>query len=117
MISGIRAVLKAERHRHREIPEEEAYFDWKLRLAKERMNQANCQMKGLYEVMKDMLEEWQESEGFWRGETWNKEEEYHKLKTQYEVSEEKWHQSCIEWWKIAKRDYTEGQINLPHSIT
>ena len=117
LIAGIRAVPKAERHQLREIPEEEAYFDWKLRLAKERMNQANCQMKGLYEVMKDMLEEWQESEGFWRGETWNKEEEYHKLKKQYEVSEEKWHQSCIEWWKIAERDYTEGQINLPHSIT
>ncbi len=116
LIAGIRAVPKAERHQLREIPEEEAYFDWKLRLAKERMNQANCQMKGLYEVMKDMLEEWQESEGFWRGETWNKEEKYQELKKQYEVSEEKWYQSCIEWWEIAERNYTEHQINLPHSI-
>lgn len=116
LIAGIRAVPKAERHQLREIPEEEAYFDWKLRLAKERMNQANCQVKGLYEVMKDMLEEWQESEGFWRGETWNKEEKYQELKKQYEVSEEKWYQSCIEWWEIAERNYTEHQINLPHNI-
>lgn len=116
LIAGIRAVPKAERHQLREIPEEEAYFDWKLCLAKERMNQANCQVKGLYEVMKDMLEEWQESEGFWRGETWNKEEKYQELKKQYEVSEEKWYQSCIEWWEIAERNYTEHQINLPHSI-
>ena len=117
LIAGIRAVPKAERHQLREIPEEEAYFDWKLRLATKRMNHATCHIKGSYDLMKDMLEERQESEGFWRGETWNKEEEYHKLKKQYEVSEEKWHQSCIEWWKIAERDYTEGQINLPHSIT
>ncbi len=116
LIAGIRAVPKAERHQLRQIPEEEAYFDWKLCLAKERMNQANCQVKGLYEVMKDMLEEWQESEGFWRGETWNKEEKYQELKKQYEVSEEKWYQSCIEWWEIAERNYTEHQINLPHSI-
>lgn len=117
LIAGIRAVPKAERHQLREIPEEEAYFDWKLRLAKERMNQANCQLERLYEVISDMLEEWQQSEEFWKGETWNKEEKYQELKKQYEVSEEKWYQSCIEWWEIAERNYTEHQINLPHSIT
>lgn len=117
LIAGIRAVPKAERHQLREIPEEEAYFDWKLRLAKERMNQVNCQLERLYEVISNMLEEWQQSEEFWKGETWNKEEKYQELKKQYEVSEEKWYQSCIEWWEIAERNYTEHQINLPHSIT
>ena len=35
LIEGLKAVPRAERHRLREIPEEEAYDQWRLRLAAE----------------------------------------------------------------------------------
>ncbi len=40
LIAAIRAVPRAERHRLREIPEEEAYADWRLRIAREQMDAA-----------------------------------------------------------------------------
>jgi ATP-binding cassette subfamily F protein 3 len=53
MIADLKAVPKAERHRLREINTEEAYLDWKLRLAAEPMEAARAQVEEL-----DLL--WQE---------------------------------------------------------
>ena len=40
LIEGLKAVPRAERHRLREIPEEEAYDQWRLRLAAEAIENA-----------------------------------------------------------------------------
>ncbi len=40
LIEGLKAVPRAERHRLREIPEEEAYEQWRLRLAAEAIENA-----------------------------------------------------------------------------
>jgi len=101
LIAGMRAVPKAERHRIREIPEEEAYLDWRLRLAAEQMDGARRQVERILEAMEDMVKEWTESEGFWNGGKWEKEEEYERLKQEYGSWEEKWHQACLEWGDMA----------------
>ncbi len=45
LIAGIQAVPKAERHSLREIPEEEAYTDWQMRLAGEKLAAARERME------------------------------------------------------------------------
>lgn len=100
LIAGIRAVPKAERHRLREIPEEEAYADWKLRLAAERMDGARRQAERIWEMMEAMRGRWLESEAFWNGEKWGDEEEYETLGQEYEGWKEKWHQGCLEWGEL-----------------
>ncbi len=100
LVAGIRAVPKAERHRLREIPEEEAYTDWKLRLAAEKMDGARRQAERIWEEMEAMMGRWLESEAFWNGETWEDEEEYERLKGEYEVWAGKWHEGCLEWGEM-----------------
>ena len=97
LIAGIRAVPKAERHRMREIPEEEAYADWKLRMAAEQMEGARRQVEQISEDMEHMAREWTQSEEFWNGGQWDRREEYEKLKRQYMQWEERWHETCLEW--------------------
>ena len=46
LIEGLKAVPRAERHRLREIPEEEAYDQWRLRLAAEAIENAAEQCGG-----------------------------------------------------------------------
>lgn len=103
LIAGIRAVPKAERHRLREIPEEEAYLDWKLRLIAEKMEPAGERYGKLYEEWAALDREWRESEEYWL-ETglvlvMNSERE----KTVQRLSEEcqavwmLWHTLCLEW--------------------
>lgn len=97
LIAGIRAVPKAERHRMREIPEEEAYADWKLRMAEEQMEGARRQVEQISEDMEHMAREWTQSEEFWNGGQWDRREEYEKLKREYMQWEERWHETCLEW--------------------
>ena len=65
LIAGIRAVPKGERHRLREIGTEEAYRDWRLRLAVEPMEEAKKRVGELWEKwlrQKEALEyaEWEQ---------------------------------------------------------
>ncbi|WP_367566466.1 ABC-F family ATP-binding cassette domain-containing protein [Lacrimispora sp.] len=100
LIAGMRAVPKAERHRLREIPEEEAYLDWKLRLVMELLLPAGEKTGQLWERMETMEKEWRESEDFWTGRTWEREEEYKRLKEEWEMAWEQWHQLCLEWYGV-----------------
>ncbi|MDD3252080.1 MAG: ABC-F family ATP-binding cassette domain-containing protein [Lachnospiraceae bacterium] len=89
LIAGMRAVPKAERHRLREIPTQEAYLDWKLRLAAERMEAAG----GRYEIL---LGEWETQMQEWAFlETRPPEQEllWEKLEHAWEL----WHGCCMEW--------------------
>uniref|UniRef100_UPI0032617C8E ATP-binding cassette domain-containing protein n=1 Tax=Clostridium sp. NkU-1 TaxID=1095009 RepID=UPI0032617C8E len=66
LIAGIRAVPKAEKHRLREIPVEEAYLDWKLGLVLERLLPARDKVMELTAAMEEIKERWLESENFWK---------------------------------------------------
>lgn len=101
LIAGIRAVPRAERHRLREIPTEEAYQDWKTRLAAEAMEAARRQAETCWEAMEEMAGQWKDSEGFWNGEEWPEAAEYQEKQRQYETYLEKWGECCKEWAEYA----------------
>ncbi len=92
LVAGIRAVPKAERHRLREIPEEEAYADWRLRLAGERLEQAGRVAEesfGRLEVM-------------WEG---NPQEE-ERIREECRNAWEAWHEACMEWYEAYEETRT-----------
>ena len=101
LIAGMRAVPKAERHRLREFSTEEAYTDWKLRLAAEPMEVAKEQVEMLAEALEQMMIQWQQSEGFWNGDAWDEEAAYRERLGQYEEAVGRWQQACLEWAETA----------------
>lgn len=117
LISGLKAVPKAERHRLREIPEEEAYWEWKVRLAGERLDAAAREV----EAAKRWLEERKEEEllrfctvncakkdsgaetgnspdtpADFRSDT--KDNSQTNTHSQYQTAWENWHNCCLEWY-------------------
>jgi len=96
LIAGIRAVPKAERHRLREIPEEEAYRDWKLRLIAEKMELAGERYEMLYEELRALEQEWWESEEYWL-ETEPELETIQRLSAECRAAWRRWHALCLEW--------------------
>ncbi|MBP3927906.1 MAG: ABC-F family ATP-binding cassette domain-containing protein, partial [Clostridium sp.] len=109
LIAGIRAVPKVERHRLREIPTEEAYADWRTRLAAEAMDRERENVEGVWrqlEILKGQKQQWQESEEFWMNEQWpvclwSEEKRLAELTQEYEILVQKWHEKCLEWAEIA----------------
>ena len=101
LIAGMRAVPKAERHRLREFSTEEAYMDWKLRLAAEPMEAAKEQGERLAEALEQMMMQWQQSEGFWNGDAWDEEAAYRERLGQYEEAVKRWQQACLKWAETA----------------
>ena len=101
LIAGMRAVPKAERHRLREFSTEEAYTDWKLRLAAEPMEAAKEQVEMLTEALEQMMMQWQQSEGFWNGDAWDEEAVYRERLGQYEEAVKRWQQACLKWAETA----------------
>ncbi len=106
LIAGIRGVPKAERHRLREIPVEEAYLDWKLGLVLERLLPARDRVMELTAFMEVMKERWLESENFWNGGEWEEAGQYEELKEERQKAWENWHDLCLEWFDTAY----EGQM-------
>lgn len=101
LIAGMRSVPKAERHRLKEIPAEEAYADWKMRLAKEQLEGASQVCGRLDRQMRTMRDTWICSEEFWRNMPWQQEAEYEALERQYEDAFDQWHRACMEWLHTA----------------
>ena len=106
LIAGMRAVPKAERHRLREIPEEEAYYDWQLRLAGEKMEAAGMRTERLQDDLGAMREAWEQSEGFWNGECWEQQAKYERMKELLFQAWEEWNAYCLEWYQIGE----EGKL-------
>lgn len=84
LIAGIRAVPRAERQRLTEIPEEEAYADWRRRLAGEKMEQA---ARAAQESFARLEETWETDP--------QKEEQ---LRGDYQKAWNAWHEACLEWY-------------------
>ena len=129
LIEGLKAVPRAERHRLREIPEEEAYDQWRLRLAAEAIENAAEQVEGLWQQILEKngkreereLEHWdqpvneiadknedaacgekQENEDAACGEKQEKqaEEELSAFTEQYENAQSAWTDACLFWYDI-----------------
>jgi len=108
LIAGIRAVPKAERHRLREIPEEEAYRDWKLRLIAEKMEPAAERYGMLCEELAALEQEWRESEEYW-GEIKPDSEAIHRLSEECQAAWMLWHTLCLEWMDAGNRGDEKGK--------
>lgn len=107
LIAGLRAVPKAERHRLREISTEDAYWDWRLRLAAERMEAAAGRFEEL-ELRKNALEgRWLESEAFWQDKAWDGQREYEQVLSDREEAAKRWCEHCLEWWDAENGMETE----------
>lgn len=82
LVADLKAVPKAERHRLREMGTEEAYRDWKLRLAREPMERAAEEYERQYEEWMFLMEP--------------TEEETHKV----EQALDAWTEECVRWFSI-----------------
>ena len=102
LIEGIRAVPKPERHRLREMDTEEAYDDWRLRLAREAMEEAAGNACKAWE-------QWQESDALYResplaftdtGAADAARENLRQLEMAYESAAKAWQTTCCEWFDV-----------------
>ncbi len=129
LIAGIRAVPKAERHRLREIPTEEAYLEWKLRLVLERMEPAGERYGLLEEQCRRIRGELAQTEEFWEelirlgepirtdgsgcAEAQMQSEIAGKLahlEAERDAAWELWHQCCMEWLEVLEMDGRAPEI-------
>ena len=115
LIAGIRAVPKAERHRLREIPEEEAYLDWQLRWAGERLEKSRLCAEMLTDRLKEQEEMYlnallfENASAAWVDEEKAEESEkcikqHRCLLSQYEKALEEWTAACLEWYDLDQKN-------------
>jgi ATP-binding cassette subfamily F protein 3 len=90
LIIGLRSVPKAERHQLKELPTEEAYLDWKIRLATESMEKARKRVEFLEETKERLF--W-EKEGI-------AEKEFLEVQEELEHCFLEWHDACMEWGNL-----------------
>ena len=90
LIIGLRSVPKAERHQLKELPTEEAYLDWKIRLATESMEKARKRVEFLEETKERLF--W-EQEGI-------AEKEFLEVQEELEHCFLEWHDACMEWGNL-----------------
>ncbi|MDY2596190.1 MAG: ABC-F family ATP-binding cassette domain-containing protein [Oliverpabstia sp.] len=118
LIAGIRAVPKGERHRLKEIDTEDAYLDWRFRLAEEPMEEVRSHAENLWEQMEvktSEYEEWLLSSFGEKEEKENQEKEERLKKEQERMQEEwekvcaKWTEACLQWYEV----YQMGQETVP----
>ena len=123
LIEGLKAVPRAERHRLREIPEEEAYEQWRLRLAAEAIENAAERAAALYQQILEKngnREEWElehwcetadaENKQFWSGDRKEPAEgEMAALTEQYETAQSAWKDACLFWYDIWCESHQEPE--------
>ena len=123
LIEGLKAVPRAERHRLREIPQEEAYDQWRLRLAAEAIENAAEHAAALYQQILEKngnREEWElehwcetadaENKQFWSGDRKEPAEgEMAALTEQYETAQSAWKDACLFWYDIWCESHQEPE--------
>lgn len=107
LVADLKAVPKAERHRLTEISTEEAYLDWKLRLAKEPLVEAKEEALALAEQLANKKEELEMLE--WRafaGEEVDNasieglRQEITEIEKAIQEAEAKWQEHSLNWYDI-----------------
>lgn len=95
LVSGLRAVPKAERHRLKELAAEEIYLDWQLRLAGERMEACRQQAEQCFGKIETVLMHLHLHE--------TDDAEMLQLKAEYEEICSAWTDSCVVWYDLEKQ--------------
>lgn len=112
LIAGLKAVPRAERHRLREIPTEEAYDQWRLKMAEDAMNEAAGQAEEQMKVWEEnrLKRLWEQAE----------EQPASALEAQplkdIEPLWEKWHQACMDWYEIWSELHPEPEAPEPEKF-
>jgi ATP-binding cassette subfamily F protein 3 len=94
LVADLKAVPRAERHRLKEINTEEAYADWRLRLAAEPLFAA----RDRYEAA--CAAGWQDIPDDWAAEISEESEEFARTKTELEEAEAVWTTACLDWYEL-----------------
>ena len=112
LIAGLKAVPRAERHRLREIPTEEAYDQWRLKMAEDAMNEAAGQAE-------EQMKVWEENR---LKRLWEQAEEQPASAFEAQPLEdiaplwEKWHQACMDWYEIWSELHPEPEAPEPEKF-
>lgn len=112
LIAGLKAVPRAERHRLREIPTEEAYDQWRLKMAEDAMNEAAGQAE-------EQMKVWEENR---LKRLWEQAEEQPASALEAQPLEdiaplwEKWHQACMDWYEIWGELHPEPEAPEPEKF-
>lgn len=112
LIAGLKAVPRAERHRLREIPTEEAYDQWRLKMAEDAMNEAAGQAE-------EQMKVWEENR---LKRLWEQAEEQPASALEAQPLEdiaplwEKWHQVCMDWYEIWSELHPEPEAPEPEKF-
>ncbi len=113
LVADLKAVPKAERHRLKEIDTDEAYFDWRLKLVSEPMQEAANEVEQLYLRLERVL--WEKTKSEWLREyadeacgsednaasldMYNADEnDTEELSRQLERAWEEWTNHCLAWY-------------------
>lgn len=107
LIADLQAVPKSERHEFPQMSTEEAFLDWKLRLAKEPMEEAKARVERLWEQAVQMQTEIQE----WELQNWleqrdtdleleEKNKEMDILQQELDAAWDRWTDCCMDWYEI-----------------
>ena len=112
LIAGLKAVPRAERHRLREIPTEEAYDQWRLKMGEDAMNEAAGQAE-------EQMKVWEENR---LKRLWEQAEEQPASALEAQPLEdiaplwEKWHQACMDWYEIWSELHPEPEAPEPEKF-
>ncbi len=121
LIEGLKAVPRAERHRLREIPEEEAYDQWRLRLAAEAMENAAEQAEAIWQQILEKTgkrEEWElEHWGEWsdaenvqscdENRTDRADQGFFALAEKSDAAQSGWTKACLFWYDIWQESHPQ----------
>lgn len=111
LLEGMRTVPKAERHRLREFSTEEAYADWKLRLAYEKLEPEELEYGQLEAEYCGLLAEWKMSEAYW---TLEQEipDAVAAAKARRDEAFKRWHEQCMAWLGVYEEVHGETDLNV-----
>ncbi|MCI8950423.1 MAG: ABC-F family ATP-binding cassette domain-containing protein [Lachnospiraceae bacterium] len=102
LVAGLRAVPKAERHLLKEMDTEEAYFDWRIRLAWEQLEKAG-ELAGRLSLEKRRMEErkkQQELLAWFTGQRQEEVEEGEEIRDKLCAAWQDWTLCCLKWYDI-----------------
>ena len=111
LLEGMRTVPKAERHRLREFSTEEAYADWKLRLAYEKLEPEELEYGRLEEEYRGLLAEWKMSESYWTPEP-GIPDAVAAAKARCDEAFKRWHEQCMAWLGVYEEVHGEPDLNV-----
>ncbi len=102
LIAGLKAVPKAERHWLKEMDTEEAYLDWRLKLAREKAEQAQEQVWKLYFQEKELEERKKQQQliAWYTGQRQDETEEEKKAADNLSAAWQDWTDCCLAWYDI-----------------